>query len=257
MAMADTRAAVVEALRAQIATAERGGRRCSPAPAVPFGIAAIDRHLPAGGLLLGAVHELQASGPDVEVGAAPALFAAGVLAQRPGPVVWIGRSGGVFAHGLLQAGLDPRRVVFVDAGKAVLLAMEEALRHPDIAGVVCELEGRLDLVTSRRLQLAAEGSQVLGFLIRRSRRFNDPAFNQPSAAMTRWRVGTMPSPPALQHAPDTPGLHRPLWRLELLRCRGGEGASWIVEGADAQGRLAVAAVLANRPAASAQRRAAG
>ena len=257
MTTTDTRAAVVEALRAQIAAAERDGRGCSRAPAVPFGIAAIDRHLPAGGLLLGAVHELQASGPDVEVGASPALFAAGVLAQRPGPVVWIGRSGGVFAHGLLQAGLDPRRVVFVDAGKVVLLAMEEALRHPDIAGVVCELEGRLDLVTSRRLQLAAEGSQVLGFLIRRSRRFNDPAFNQPSAAMTRWRIGTVPSPPALSHAPDVLGLHRPLWRLELLRCRGGEGSSWIVEGADAQGRLAMAAVLADRPDAPAQRHAAG
>ena len=123
MTTADTRAAVVEALRAQIATAERGGRKCSRAPAVPFGIAAIDRHLPAGGLPLGAVHELQASGLDVEVGAAPALFAAGVLARRPGAVVWIGRSGGVFAHGLLQAGLDPHRVVFVDAGKGVLLAM--------------------------------------------------------------------------------------------------------------------------------------
>ena len=254
MTTADTQAAVVEALRAQIAAVERCGRGCSRAPAVPFGIPAIDRHLPAGGLLLGAVHELQASGPDVEVGATPALFAAAVLARRPGPVVWIGRSGGVFAHGLLQAGLDPGRIVFVDAGKVVLLAMEEALRHPDIAGVVCELDGRLDLVTSRRLQLAAEGSQVLGFLIRRSRRFNDLAFNQPSAAMTRWQIGTMPSPPALPHAP---GLHRPLWRLELLRCRGGEGASWIVEGADAQGRLAVAAVLADRPAAPAQRRAAG
>ncbi len=136
MMTADTRAAVVEALRAQIAATERGGRGCSRAPAVPFGIAAIDRHLPAGGLLLGAVHELQASGPDVEVGAAPALFAAGVLARRPGPLVWIGRSGGVFAHGLLQAGLDPRRVVFVDAGRVVLLAMEEALRHPDIGGPV-------------------------------------------------------------------------------------------------------------------------
>ncbi len=257
MMIADTRAAVVEALRAQIAVAARHGRGSSRASAVPFGIAAIDRQLPAGGLLLGAVHELQASGPDVEVGAAPALFAAGVLARRPGPVVWIGRSGGVFAHGLLQAGLDPRRVVFVDAGKAVLLAMEEALRHPDIAGAVCELEGKLDLVVSRRLQLAAEGSQVLGFLIRRSRRFNDPAFDQPSAAMTRWRIGTVPSPPVLSHAPDTPVLHRPLWRLELLRCRGGEGASWIVESADAQGRLAVAAVLADRPAAPAQRRAAG
>ncbi|MGI3778418.1 MAG: ImuA family protein, partial [Janthinobacterium lividum] len=196
-----------------------------------------------------------------ETGAAPALFAAGVLARRPGPVVWVGRRGEVFAHALLQAGLDPWRVVFVDAGgsggRGVLQAMEEALGHPDVAGVVCELDGGLDLAASRRLQLAAEGSQVLGLLLRRSRRFDDPALAQPTAATTRWRVGALPSPPALAHAPDVAGLHRPLWRLDLMRCRGGEPASWTVEGCDAQGRLAVAAVLADRAAAPSRFRAAG
>ena len=257
MQAAETRRTTLEALRTQIAAAEQHGRAASPAAALPLDVAAIDAHLPAGGLLLGAVHELQAIGPDTEAGAAPAMFAAGALARRAGRVVWIGREGEVFAPGLLQVGLDPRRVVFVDAGKATLLAMEEALRTPDLAGVVCELEGRLDLVTSRRLQLAAEGSDVLGLMIRRSRRFDDPMLRQPSAAATRWRVGTLPSPVALAHAPDVPGLHRPLWRLELMRCRGGEGGSWIVEGCDAQGRLALAAVLANRPAAPARQLAAG
>ncbi len=257
MQPAATPSPTVETLRAQIAAAERTGR-ATPEPAVlPFGIAALDAQLPGGGLRLGAVHELQAAGPDTETGAAPALFAAGLLARRPGTVLWIGRAGEVFAPGLLQAGLDPRRVVFVDAGRATLLAMEEALRVPDVAGVVCEPEGRLDLVTSRRLQLAAEASDVLGLLVRRSRRLDDPALRQPSAAMTRWRVAALPSPPALAHAPEVQGLHRPVWRLELLRCRGGEGGSWIVEGCDAQGRLALAAVLADRPAAPARWRAAG
>ena len=257
MRVAKTRAAILENLRARVAAAERGARTPSRAMALPFGVAAIDAHLPAGGLLLGAVHELQAAGPDTETGAAPALFAAGALARHTGTVLWVGRDGGVFAPGLLQVGLDPRRVVFVDAGKAALLVMEEALRHPDVAGVVCEIEGRLDLAASRRLQLAAEGSHVLGLLIRRSRRFDDPALRQPCAAATRWRIGALPSPAALAHAPDVPGLRRPLWRVELLRCRGGEGASWIVEGADAQGRLALAAVLADRPAAPARQLAAG
>jgi protein ImuA len=245
------------ALRAQIAVIERQGRALSGGAALPFGVAAIGRHLPAGGLSLGAMHELQGAGADVETAAAPALFAAGVLARRPGPVLWISRSGGVFAHGLLQAGLDPRRLVFVDAGRSVLLVMEEALRHPGIVGVVGELDGKLDLTASGRLQLAAEGSQVLGFLIRRSRRFDDPALAQPSAAMTCWRIGAVPSPPALSHAPDVPGLARPLWQMDLLRCRHGEPASWIVESANAQGHLALAAVLANRAAAPARRRAAG
>jgi protein ImuA len=257
MPLTDGQAAVIQALRVQIAMAERHGRVPLSAAVLPFGVVAIDRHLPAGGLLLGAVHELQGAGPDVETAAAPALFAAGVLGRCPGPVLWISRNGGVFAHGLLHAGLDPRRLVFVDAGRSVLLVMEEALRQPGVGGVVGELDGRLDLTASRRLQLAAEGSQVLGFLIRRSRRFDDPALAQPSAAMTRWRIGAVPSPPALPHAPDVPGLSRPLWRLDLLRCRHGASASWIVESADATGHLALAAVLADRAAAPARRCAAG
>jgi len=144
------------------------------APLRQLGEAALDSVDPRGrrqremegeaGLLLGAMHELHATGPVIETGAAPALFAAGILARHPGPVLWITRSGGVFAHGLVQTGLDPRRIVFVDAGRSVLLAMEEALRHPDVSGVVCELEGKLDLAVSRRLQLAAQGSQGGGKL---------------------------------------------------------------------------------------------
>lgn len=255
--MEGARLEALASLRAEIARLERGKPTFEGPAALPFGVAAIDAQLPADGLLLGAMHELQAAGPDTETGAAPALFAAGILARRPGTVVWIGRETEVFAAGLLDAGLDPRRVVFVDAGKTALLAMEEALGVADVAGVVCELEGRLDLVTSRRLQLAAEGSEVLGLLIRRSRRFDDPVLRQPSAAATRWRIGALPSPAALAHAPDISGLSRPLWQLELLRCRGGEGGSWIVEGCDAQGRLALATVLADRPAAPARRFAAG
>jgi len=92
-----------------------------------------------------------------------------------------------------------------------------ALRHPDLAGVVCELDGKLDLVASRRLQLAAEASDVLGLVLRRSRRFDDPALRQPLAAQSRWRVTSLPSAPPLAHAPDVPGLGPAVWQLELLR----------------------------------------
>ena len=251
MAVGHTDAAPMAALRARIAAIERQGQTSVGVAVLPFDVPTIDQHLPSGGLLLGAMHELQAAGPDVEYGAAPALFAAGILARHPGPVVWIARGRSVFGHGLLRAGLDPRRIVFVDAGKSGLQAMEEALRHPEVSGVVCELDGKLELVASRRLQLAAEGSRVLGLVIRRSRRFDDPALSQPSAAMTRWRLATLPSAPALAHAPDVSGLSRARWQLELMRCRGGLPKSWIVESSDASGRLALAAVLADRPAAPA------
>ena len=49
-----------------------------------------------------------------------------------------------------------------------------------------------------------------------------------------------------------PGIGRPRWRIELLRCRGGEPACWEVEVGegkvrDATGSLSLAAALADRP----------
>ena len=120
MAFGHIDAAPIAALRVRIAAIERQGQPHADAAVLPFDVPTIDRHLPSGGLLLGAMHELQAAGPDVEYGAAPALFAAGILARHPGSVVWIGRRHGVFGHGLLRAGLDLRRIVFVDAGKTGL-----------------------------------------------------------------------------------------------------------------------------------------
>ncbi|MGI4802848.1 MAG: ImuA family protein, partial [Janthinobacterium lividum] len=169
MAGTDTQAGVIAALRTQIAAAERGGRASGRTSVLPFGMDEMDRHLPGGGLALGAVHEIAGGGPEVEHGAAPALFAAGLLARRPGPVLWVLGKHDLFTAGLAAAGLDPRRLVLVEARQDALLAMEEGLRHPDLAGVVCELEGKLDLVASRRLQLAAEASDVLGLVLRRSR----------------------------------------------------------------------------------------
>lgn len=249
----------LSALRAQVTALEQGGRQHVAEEAVlPFGIEAIDQHLPGGGMSLGAVHEISAAGPEVEQGACAALFAAGLLARRPGPVLWILGRQDLFSAGLAGAGLDPRRLVLVQARQDALLAMEEGLRHPDLAGVVCDYEGRLDLVASRRLQLAAEASDVLGLVIRRSRKFNDPALTAPSAASSRWRISGVPAPPPLAHAPHVTGLGRPLWRLELLRCRGASPATWIVEASDASGHLALASVLADRSAAPAPlRRAAG
>ena len=246
----------IATLRAQVAAIERGPGAAA-APRLPFGISRLDAHLPGQGLALGAVHELFAGGPAVEHGAAPALFAASVLARRPGPVLWIAARGDLYPPALARAGLDPARLVLVHARHGALRAAEEGLRHPGLAGVVCEHEGRLGLVASRRLQLAAEAAGVLGFVLRRAPR-DDPALRAPSAAATRWRITSLPSPPPLPHAPDVPGLGRPLWRLELLRCRGADAASFVVECPDAQGRLAVPAHMADRPPAPARpRRVAG
>jgi protein ImuA len=239
---------LLDELRGRIARLER---RAAPpqASTIPFGLPEIDNTLPGGGLACGALHEVAGHGPDVEQGAAAALLIAGVLARIRGLVLWVSAQRDLFAPGLAAVGLGPARVIHVEAGRAVLLVMEECLRHPGLAGVVGEVGGGLSLTASRRLQLAAGMSGTIAFALRRSRRFNDPRLIEPIVAATRWRIACLPSPPPLAHAPDTPGLGPVLWRLDLVRARGGASATWIVEACDAQGRLRLAADLADRSAA--------
>jgi protein ImuA len=237
---------IVTRLRERIAKVERAHIRGSADRSIPLGIKAIDAALPAGGIRLAALHEAASAGPDVEHAAAATLFVAGILARLDGPVLWVLGQADLFAPGLAEAGLHPNRVMFAEAGKAILPVMEEGLRHPGLTAVVAEYAGRLSLVASRRLQLAAEQSGVLAILIRRSRRFDDPVLQEPIAAITSWRITALPSPPALPHAPDTPGLGRARWQLDLTRCRGGEPASWKVEACDAAGRLNLVPHLPNR-----------
>jgi protein ImuA len=233
-------------LRERIARIERTHARGTAEPSIALGIEAIDQVLPTGGIRLGALHEAASAGPDTEHAAAATLFAAGILARLAGPVLWVLRQADLFAPGLAGAGLQPDRIVFAEAGKDVLPVMEEGLRHAGLAAVVAEHTGRLSLVASRRLQLAAEQAGILAILIRRSPSFDDPVLNEPTAAVTRWRIAALPSPPALPHAPDTPGLGRARWKLDLTRCRGGEPGSWVVEACDATGRLGLVADTADR-----------
>src|SRR5436305_4930817 len=52
---------------------------------LPFGVAAIDRALPGGGLALGALHEILGVGGDEEDGALAAAFAAHILGRVTRP----------------------------------------------------------------------------------------------------------------------------------------------------------------------------
>jgi protein ImuA len=239
---------VLTDLRSRITRIARDPAR-RRAPALRFGIAALDRHLPDGGLAVGALHEAAGTGPDTEHAAAAALFVAGALARLRGPVLWALPRDDLFAPALAGVGLHPDRLILAVAGKQVLSVMEEGLRHRGLAGVVGELEGKLTLTASRRLQLAAEASGVTAIVLRRARQHDDPVLAEPHAAVTRWRLAALPSAPPLRHAPDLPGLGRARWRLELLRCRGGEPATWIVEACDATGHLALASEFSDRSAA--------
>jgi protein ImuA len=215
---------------------------------LPFGVAAIDRVLPDGGLARGALHEILGTGGDEEDGALAAAFAAGILGRLAGDgtVLWCLPRPDLYGHGLAAHGLDPAHIVLVRAPRdsELLWAMEEGLRTPGIAAVVGEL-GTLAAVASRRLQLAAERSGITAFLLRRWRDSGQAARerNLPNAAVTRWRIAALPSQPLR----GEPGVGRPRWRVELLRCRGGEPACWEVEEADATGHVSLAAALADRP----------
>jgi len=230
---------LIDDLKAQIRAREVGARPGGTLPTLPFGILEIDSALPTGGLALGSVHEAIGGGPDAGFGTTATLFIAGILARTQGPIIWAISRRDLFAPGLADVGVHPDRVIYVEAGdsKTVLLVVEEALRHVGLAAVVGEVGGAIGLTASRRLQLAAETSGALGLLLRRPRRLGDDHAAEPTAARTRWRVTPMPSGAALSWSPSTPGLARARWRLELLRCRGGEPKVFEVAACDAQGRL--------------------
>ena len=127
----------------------------------------------------------------------------------------------------------PDRVIYVEAGDehSVLICFEEGLRHGGLGAVVAEV-ARLSM---RRPAEAADSGQ-------------------PTASVTRWRVTVLPATPL-----PVPGVGRPRWQLELIRCRAGESADFEVEACDAKGRLALPSKLAHGPAEKdfGRRRAAG
>jgi protein ImuA len=216
------------------------------------GISEIDWALPGGGLARGVLHEILGVAGDEEDAALAANFAAhilgGLTSTENGLILWCLPQTDLYGPGLAARGLDPGRVILVRTPRdaEILWAMEEGLRTSGIAGVVGEV-GTFPAVASRRLQLAAERSGITAFLLRRWRNGGQAARERalPNAATTRWRITALPSRPIR----DEPGVGRPRWRIELLRCRGGEPACWEVEVADATGHVSLAAALADRPAA--------
>lgn len=232
-------ASIIAELRARIAEVEGTTRR---GEVCPFGVAAIDAHLPGGGLATGVLHEIAGS-PELADDACATIFLAGILARLEGPVFWCLRWRDLFAPALHLAGLHPDRVIHFEAGSDtnVLLAMEECLRHGGFAGVVGEV-GKYSTTASKRLQLAAEGSGVTAFVFRRAAKVEVAA--EGTAAVTRWRIAAAPSEPL-----GIPSLGRPRWLVALERVRGGNPRQWIVEGCDAQGRIGLSSALVDRPAA--------
>ncbi|MCB8881981.1 damage-inducible mutagenesis protein [Acidisoma cellulosilytica] len=231
-----------------IAGLERLSVSKSAGQVLPFGVAPLDRHLPWGGLRLPGLHEWADLGLGQPYASAAGLMVAGILARRDGPVLWVSERPDLYAPALGNVGLSPDRVLHVTARRTVAAVMEEALRLGRFAGIVGEVR-QIEPTAARRLQLAAEAAGLPAFVLRRPPR-RETAI-APIAALTRWRIARVPSGPVLPEAPHVPGLAPALWRLDLIRCRGAEAASWIVEACDATGHIRLPAALADRSVAPA------
>lgn len=231
----------LENLRAEVRAITAAGK--DPAAVLPFGVEELDARLAGGGLADAGVHDVAGASASYSDDAAATLFLAGIAGRRAGrlgTVLWIVARRDLFAPGLAQAGLSPERLLVAEAGSDtdVLAVMEEGLRHGALSAVVGEV-GRAGLTETRRLQLAAEEGGTMALMLRRWRK-GDP-LDEPSTALTRWRIGSAPSAPL-----PVPGIGRPHWHVELARQRGRPGFSLILESCDAQGRLAVPAVSSDR-----------
>lgn len=220
-------------------SAQRAGRH-----AMPLGVPEIDALLPEGGLLTGALHEIEA-GPTPSGRVAPhdgaALgFAAHMLGRfGTGTILWCRQPAGVFDAPPYAPALahwfDPARLLMVTARREedLFWAMEEALRTPGIAAVVGETRAA-DPTAGRRLSLAAEKNGVPALLLRA-----EPAPPQ-SVCTTRWRVASAPSPEV--QGIEMLGAAR--WQVELRRNRFGkpsveEMPAWLLEWNDETHHFAV------------------
>ena len=204
-------------------------------PAIPparfaLGVERLDAIL-GGGLAQSRLHEVwPAQAADHASAAGFALMLALRASGEDGPIMWIAeekgesKRGQLYAPGLAELGIDPARILFVNAPdeKALLRAAGDVVRSPAGGVAVIAPAGpapALGLTASRRLTLFAERSGVTAILLR----IADP--QAPSAAVTRWRVAAAPSV-ALEA--DAPG--HPAFLVDLVRQRGGAPASgWRLE----------------------------
>ena len=219
----------IAALKRHISRIE-GLRQTETSGVVPLGHAGIDARL-GGGLERGRLHEIFAFEADDASGAAG--FATMILRRANrgrSSVVWLRQEeahavgGALHMPGLVELGAGAIDLVvgILPDSLSVLRVAADVARCAEVGLVVIELWKNprpLDLTASRRLAVAAEGSGVTALLLRIA------AVPEPSAAMTRWAVRSVPAVPLEANAPGHAALE-----VELMRQRGGKaGGRWIVE----------------------------
>ena len=201
---------------------------CLDSPRLSLGVDSLDSAL-AGGLALGRVHMLCGRpGHDGALTGFAAALVRRLAARSDGPVVWcpaaaMGGSGMLYAAGLAALGIDPGRLLIVDAPGPTrrLAAVEDILRTEGLAAVVVEYDGLNQssdywMRLARRAQLAAEASGTTGLLL-----------GWPVAASgfeSQWHISpgrrqeADTQSPATQ-SPATPW--HPVWDIRITHARGG------------------------------------
>lgn len=176
----------------------------------------------------GHLHEIHTRPDDGAAALAFALAGEGTDGGRTGNLFLVhaaaGRGGCPYGPGLAPLGVDPARLTLVatPCELGLLRAGLDIARCADAGTVVLDAHGampRYDLTASRRLALAAEHARTRVIVLR------GDAEPRPSAARTRWRVGSAASVPLEAQAPGLPAID-----IELLRWRGGPaGRRWRLE----------------------------
>lgn len=220
----DTKKDIINKLQKEILHLQ-GYKSVSAHEANGIGLGVIESAFPNSVFPTGAIHEFLNTAP--ENAAACSGFIAGilkVLMLQGGACLWISTSRRLFPPSLNAFNVAPERVIFIDAKeeKEVHWVMEQALKCEGLAAVIAEVK-EINIIQSRRLQLAIESSKVTGFLLR-----NDPRKLGTNTCVARWKISPLPS--ALEDG--LPGVGFPRWQVDLLRVRNGNPSSWKLEWAE-------------------------
>jgi len=231
---------VLAALRFQLQTLELG--ETNTKPSVPLGVEEIDSVLPWSGLPRTGIHEIIG-----ERGSALG-FLVFLLTKFTGnhmPAIWCSQKTSLYAPGLHLFGLSPECIITISTKKSnhTLWVLEEALRA-NCLSAVCGETRNVNSVAGKRLQLAARFGKTPCIL------FLENENSVLATSTTRWRIFPM-NTNEYDGIAGAGFLKEPLWKVELLRCRGTSGNhQWMVKWSHETNYLSMATSLANRSGAS-------
>jgi protein ImuA len=211
---------MIEALQRQILTIQ--GNRTPADERSVLGLGLLESSFPDNTFPRAAIHELISfSSEEATCTNGFISVILGKLMQKGGSCIWISTRRKIFPPALKAFGIEPERVLFVDAWKLkdALWVIEEALKCDAMQAVIGEIS-ELSFNDSRRLQLAVEKSKVTGFIHR-----HKPKQINALACVSRWKI----SPAASSLSNNMPGVGFPKWDVELLKARNGKTGKWTLQ----------------------------